>query len=313
MDFFLLAGFLHIILGDVLIADVSPECPHGWVDGGEMGCFLFQAENVNLSWIEALNECEKLGGFLMEPKTEDQFQFVSSLAFVEESFTGITSWWVGLSDLGHEGSWFWQFSMEPAEEVMWGIHHPDQKPDNVNDCASLTLSHGEYVFEDNNCFETVAPVCQKGGFLATTTSPPSPISTATTLPECPLDWAKFERSCFQYFPTYMNWVAAEMKCIAFGGHLASVHSKEENDFLESTFSNVIDIDNGGFEYIWIGGQIGVYPGYWNQFTWIDGSNTDYVNWVSGQPDSQSYLGLDGKFMWRDLDDATFTFLCRITY
>ena len=49
-------------------------------------------------------------GFLAEPKTAEQFEFVSSLAFVEESLTGVAAWWVGLADFGHEGEWVWQVS-----------------------------------------------------------------------------------------------------------------------------------------------------------------------------------------------------------
>ena len=47
-------------------------------------------------------------GFLAEPKTEEQLNFLTSLAYVEEAATGVQGWWVGLTDLGHEGEWVWQ-------------------------------------------------------------------------------------------------------------------------------------------------------------------------------------------------------------
>ena len=34
-------------------------CPLGWIDDGAMGCFLFSADTVGLSWIEALEFCEE--------------------------------------------------------------------------------------------------------------------------------------------------------------------------------------------------------------------------------------------------------------
>ena len=47
-------------------------------------------------------------GFLAEPKTEEQLNLLTSVAYVEEAVTGVQGWWVGLADLGHEGKWVWQ-------------------------------------------------------------------------------------------------------------------------------------------------------------------------------------------------------------
>ena len=45
---------------------------------------------------------------MAEPKTEAQLKFLASLAYVEEAATGVQGWWVGLTDIGHEGKWVWQ-------------------------------------------------------------------------------------------------------------------------------------------------------------------------------------------------------------
>ena len=82
---------------------------------------------AGLSWFDALGYCEEQvicadnlnldsrmifihlqDGFLAEPKTEEQLNFLASLAYVEEMATGVQGWWVGLADLGHEGEWVWQ-------------------------------------------------------------------------------------------------------------------------------------------------------------------------------------------------------------
>jgi hypothetical protein len=105
------------------------DCPIGWVDDGDIGCFLFAADMAGVPWLEALEYCEVMvgrysmspslcltshpkGGFLAEPKTEEQLQFLASLGYVEETLTGVQGWWVGLSDLGHEGEWVWQVGRE---------------------------------------------------------------------------------------------------------------------------------------------------------------------------------------------------------
>ena len=38
----------------------TPEgCPIGWIDNGALGCYLFSADRMGLSWIEALEYCEE--------------------------------------------------------------------------------------------------------------------------------------------------------------------------------------------------------------------------------------------------------------
>merc|ERR1711936_569576 len=69
-----------------------PACPLGWVDDGHLGCFLFAPQMAGLSWIEALEYCEEQDGFLAEPKTEEQLNFLTSLAYVEEMATGVQGW-----------------------------------------------------------------------------------------------------------------------------------------------------------------------------------------------------------------------------
>merc|ERR1712098_538298 len=46
------------------------DCPVGWVDSFE-GCFLFHYTKA-VTWHDAQLECEAMGGYLAEPKREDQ-------------------------------------------------------------------------------------------------------------------------------------------------------------------------------------------------------------------------------------------------
>ena len=36
----------------------ADECPFGWVDADDLGCFLFMTEEAGVSWGEALELCE---------------------------------------------------------------------------------------------------------------------------------------------------------------------------------------------------------------------------------------------------------------
>ena len=75
------------------------------------------ATNVT-TWREAVDECENLGGYLAEITTADQQKFLVNLGFTYFSLglktnfflkrsiahiLNITSWYIGLTDFGHEG------------------------------------------------------------------------------------------------------------------------------------------------------------------------------------------------------------------
>ena len=41
-----------------------------WFDANSLECFKFLDAKVNISWVEAQLECEKVGGYLAEPRVE---------------------------------------------------------------------------------------------------------------------------------------------------------------------------------------------------------------------------------------------------
>eukprot|EP00058_Branchiostoma_floridae_P025702 XP_002611192.1 hypothetical protein BRAFLDRAFT_88408 [Branchiostoma floridae] len=82
---------------------------------------------------------------------------------------------------------------------------------------------------------------------------------------CGKGWTMFEERCYQKFPSPLVWWAAERYCQALGGHLASVNTPQENDFLRD------NIVNG-----WIGMKLGAVLIKKERqkianFTWSDGS------------------------------------------
>jgi len=77
------------------------SCPDGWVDFGASGCFLLSTEMSGVTWWEAAQFCEEQDGFLAEPRTREQLQFLTSLAFVEEALTGIQELMLARSGKSH--------------------------------------------------------------------------------------------------------------------------------------------------------------------------------------------------------------------
>ena len=94
--------------------------------------------------------------------------------------------------------------------------------------------------------------------------PVAPVCQADTTMSCPSGWTKFQGGCYQFFgSTTETWVVANAFCLAAGARLTSVHSEEEEDFLN-------DLSNGN--NFWIGG----YPSD-NSWVWSDFTNYDFDN------------------------------------
>ena len=79
------------------------------------------------------------------------------------------------------------------------------------------------------------------------------------------------------------WHDAKMICEAMGGHLVTVTSADENNFIYGLIKEYTN------EYYHIGGTDETDEG---QFTWVTGENMNYVNWDSGEPNNggdQDYM------------------------
>ena len=95
--------------------------------------------------------------------------------------------------------------------------------------------------------------------------------------KCPPSWPKQGNSCFQMIEEKLSWFDAEIRCIKEGGHLASVHSKEEMDVLQELASKHKNLN---VNYFWIGANDLMKEG---QFDWSDGLNISFSNWRPRHP------------------------------
>ena len=165
----------------------------------------------------------------------------------------------------------------------------------------------------------MAPICQRGGLDAGTTTTTASTTTQTTAerPECPYGWETYTGDgssvkCFKYcgdreYAAYCGILYAtyaEQNCQDQGGHLASIHSMEEQNFLMHTFNPSARV--------WIGAVDTDHNGVWE---WTDGSSFDFSYWRSGQPDGQYYTVMDdiSSGGWRDLDyNERYQYFCQLT-
>ncbi|XP_048466500.1 lectin-like [Rhincodon typus] len=84
--------------------------------------------------------------------------------------------------------------------------------------------------------------------------------------------------CYTFIERLMPWITAEMYCqkLAPGGHLASIHSKLQNNFIRQLIHEANERD----PETWIGLN-NVFK--WESLTWTDGSGVDFTDWYSTNP------------------------------
>ena len=86
-----------------------------------------------------------------------------------------------------------------------------------------------------------------------------------------------------YLLNESTWTASEAEAVALGGHLATVRSQAENDWIYAQFSQFGGINRG----LWIGLNDAAQEG---AFVWASGEPVSYLNWAQLEPRNQD--GLD---------------------
>ena len=139
--------------------------------------------------------------------------------------------------------------------------------------------------------------------------------------ECPCeDYEAIDRDAFEMLGTFeghtyyvstgtFSWQAAEAAAAATSGHLLSVSSANENQF-------IVDAFEGNDFRVWIGltddeayggNEAGTDP--LNGWVWTDGSPVDFTNWSDGEPNNsggnEDYAEMFGNGLWNDIANTTF--------
>jgi len=137
-----------------------------------------------------------------------------------------------------------------------------------------------------------------------TSTTPAPVMT--NIAGCIDGWSAFGSNCYKYFEASLPWQNAENQCKLEGGHLASIHSKEENDFIKSITTP---------KWFWIG-LTDFTEGVW---VWSDGSPFSFSNWLGSGPSNSggnedcTHGTQDEAGNWNDVNCVTASvlgFVCK---
>uniref|UniRef100_A0A4Q8K218 U36-Liphistoxin-Lth1b_1 n=2 Tax=Liphistius TaxID=62150 RepID=A0A4Q8K218_9ARAC len=109
------------------------------------------------------------------------------------------------------------------------------------------------------------------------------------------NWISFENSCYQLISDSKDWTSAQSFCRNIGANLASVHSDRETDFILRSINSDSNIRR--YNTVWIGLHA---LNIRDNFEWNDGSELDYRNWNSGEPNNDLNMPEDcGQLITRN--------------
>ena len=214
------------------------------------------------TWNDAQRNANILGGNLVSINSENENNWLIDNFRKDESLlleNGHTTVHIGLES--NSGALKW---LDNSEVVFNNVHNPQL----------IGLNHTSIVL-NLDLPNQADPLIGKWEIG----TPPAMSGIA----EIPVHY--FEDSIYlQLGPS--TWSEAQKTAEELGGNLVSINSKEEQDFITSTFASVDD----GEHAKWIGLTDKDQEGTW---TWTDGSNLDFINWNPAEPSGDGDFGM----MW----------------
>lgn len=100
----------------------------------------------------------------------------------------------------------------------------------------------------------------------------------------------FNGNRYDLITSWVTWEEAEENCITRGGHLVTITSQNEYNFVLSLM---------GSENIWIGYTDDETEGFWR---WVTGEVDSFTNWGQGEPnggDYENFAEMYNNGLWND--------------
>ncbi|XP_025098651.1 low affinity immunoglobulin epsilon Fc receptor-like isoform X2 [Pomacea canaliculata] len=133
------------------------------------------------------------------------------------------------------------------------------------------------------------------------------LTVALVYSKCPTFWEALDDKCYLYINRQVSWFSAYQTCRHRNGALASITSKQENDFVR----NLLELNQ--VEWAWLGIHDIAKTGVWLLVS--TSLPVVYTNWAPGEPydnTGENYCGLLSRAgIWEAYTCRTlnFTFVC----
>ena len=265
------------------------------------GHYYYVFNNNDYTYDQASQFCTAVGGYLATITSQEENDFL--FQYMKDS--GYQSAYFGLSDAITEGTWVWA-NGEVSDYTNWSKNEPNAERKG-EDYAMFYYKYGTGMWNDGDFGSgTVkggkAFICEWGDVTQGQAVVPE---TALVAAAIPANAGVFNGHHYYVFSNKdYTYDQASQFCVAVGGHLATITSQEENDFL---FQYMKD---SGYKSAYFGFSDAITEGTW---VWANGEVSDYTNWSKNEPNAER-KGEDyamfyykyGTGMWNDGDFGSST-------
>ncbi|CAJ0568168.1 unnamed protein product, partial [Mesorhabditis spiculigera] len=246
----------------LLIGQVFGYCPSDSLLITDLGsCFFFA--NFPAKGDDAEQFCHFYDGHLVNVENAFENSIVASYALKEIGNVQIL---LGLQHNTTNDLWLWRDGTN-ATYFHWAAGQPDS-----GGCVALNIE--ERTWRTIDCATPLPFVCRFAELQTTTPHTTTPDPDAV----CEDGWKYFAKTDMCYLHgREMSYYEAEDFCQEHRGHLASIHSQEENDFVRDLAYNTT-CDRNGNRWLYgvtvLGGQVNETSN--ETMWWTDGSAPDFT-------------------------------------
>lgn len=162
---------------------------------------------------------------------------------------------LGASSTNNNGNYKW-VTNEDFVYTNWNNNIPNSKD---NYLMATTRLNGNWEVTNNNGYDcAIGYICE--------------IESASIHPS---NTQYYKSNKYELYDKTLTWEDANQLAKIKGGHLVTITSQEEEDFIEKL------INNGNEYYYWLGGK----KNSSNNFEWTNSENFNYSNWATNEPNN----------------------------
>ena len=212
---------------------------------------IYSLYNDTLTWEEAKVHCEEIGGHLVTITNKEEQNVITDL--LKNQYC---RWYfLGASSTNNNGNYKW-VTNEDFVYTNWNNNIPNSKD---NYLMATTRLNGNWEVTNNNGYDcAIGYICE--------------IESASIHPS---NTQYYKSNKYELYDKTLTWEDANQLAKIKGGHLVTITSQEEEDFIEKL------INNGNEYYYWLGGK----KNSSNNFEWTNSENFNYSNWATNEPNN----------------------------
>lgn len=250
------------------------SCYFGWEsEGNLLNCYkIFHREKILMkrTWSEAETLCQDFGAHLASFSHVYEETFLNNLLYTIFDRTEERQFWIGFNRRNPFSGGTWQWS--DRTPVVASFLESKYVEDDSRNCGVFKVNRTIFPAHCNEKREWICKI-PKG------VKPKNPDWYIAELP-----WSYYQGAEYLFHVNPTDWDTYEFICVWLRSEMATIHSADEQAFIENKIKKLSDSD----VHWWIGLHAESIS---NEFRWKDGSQITYQNWNEGR---DRYLRKPGK-------------------